>query len=59
MDELTLLLKCILSEMHEINSKLDNIKGIGTFNSISDVCDKLDGIEDKIIDLEGIIEDAY
>ena len=39
------ILQEILLELKEINSKLDNIQGDGTHNSISDVCNKLDSIQ--------------
>lgn len=38
-----------------MNTKLDDIKGSGLYNSISDACDKLDEIGDQIISLETTI----
>ncbi len=55
MDELVAVLESILSELQEMNTKLDAIKGSGLFDSISDACDKLDEIGDKIISLETTI----
>lgn len=55
MDELVAVLESILSELQEMNTKLDAIKVSGLFDSISDACDKLDEIGDKIISLETTI----
>ena len=44
MDELVNLMEQILAELQEMNSKLDDIKGFGLYNSISDLADKLDDI---------------
>lgn len=52
MDELAVILKSILSELQEMNAKLDEIKGSGIYDSIADVCDKLDDVGDKISSLE-------
>ena len=52
MDELVTVLESILSELQTMNSKLDEIKGMGMYDSISDVCDKLDEVGDKINSLE-------
>lgn len=41
MDELLAVLENILSELEEMNSKLEEIKGISIYNSISDIYDKL------------------
>ncbi len=49
MDELVTVLESILSELQEMNTKLDEIKGDSIIhNSISDICNKLDDIGDKI-----------
>lgn len=45
MDELVNLMEQILAELHEMNSKLDDIKGYGSDNSISDLADKLNDIK--------------
>ena len=45
MDELVNLMEQILAELQEINSKLDDIKGSGLDNSISDLADKLNDIK--------------
>ena len=37
MDELLAVLENILSELEEMNSKLEEIKGISIYNSISDI----------------------
>lgn len=55
MDGLVAVLESILSELQEMNTKLDDIKGSGLYDSISDACDKLDEIGDKIISLETTI----
>ncbi len=47
-DEMITLLRDILKEMQEISWKLDDIKGSGAFNSISDVCDKLENLKDSV-----------
>ena len=52
MDELVTGLESILSELQTMNAKLDEIKGMGMYDSISDVCDKLDEVGDKINSLE-------
>lgn len=52
MDELVTVLESILSELQAMNAKLDEIKGMGMYDSISDVCDKLDEVGDKINSLE-------
>jgi len=68
MDELVSVMKDILAELQEMNSKLDDIKGVGVYNSLADVCDKLDDIKgigafnsisdvcDKIDSLEVTVE---
>ena len=45
MDELVNLMEQILAELQEMNSKLDEIKGYGLDNSISDLADKLNDIK--------------
>ena len=45
MYEVVSVLKEILDELKEMNSKLDSIQGDGLWNSISDVHNKLDDIE--------------
>lgn len=52
MDELVTVLESILSELQTMNAKLDEIKGMGMYDSISDVCNKLDEVGDKINSLE-------
>ena len=52
MDELVTVLESILSELQTMNAKLDEIKGMGMYDSISDVYDKLDEVGDKINSLE-------
>ena len=44
MDELLAVLENILSELEEMNSKLEEIKGISIYNSISDIYDKLERV---------------
>lgn len=36
------ILQQILDELRDMNQKLDDTKGFGINNSLSDVCDKLD-----------------
>lgn len=48
MDELVSVMQDILAELKEMNSKLDDIKGTGLYNSLSDVCDKIDSLETTI-----------
>lgn len=48
MDELIEIMSNLLTEIQELNSKIDNIKGFGMCNSISDVCDKIDSLETTI-----------
>lgn len=45
MDEMISVLQDILLELREINGKLDDIKGYGSDNSLSDICSKLDDIK--------------
>ena len=45
MNELIDVMNSILSELQEMNGKLDEIKGFGLYNSIADICDKLDQIQ--------------
>lgn len=61
MDELISVLESILSELQKMNTKLDEIKGSGLYDSISDACDKLDDVNDKIVSLETTItlSDSY
>ena len=63
MDEMISLLEAILSELQEMNSKLDDIKGDNPYNSISDVCEKLDelkgdGLYDNISDICNKLDDV-
>ena len=44
MDELLAVLENILSELEEMNSKLEEIKGISIYNSISNIYDKLERV---------------
>lgn len=44
MDELIDVMKEILLELQEINSKIDDIKGYGICSSLSDLGDKIDEI---------------
>lgn len=45
MDELVSVMQDILAELQEMNSKLNEIKGYGLDNSISDLASKLDEIK--------------
>lgn len=49
MDELILVMKELLEEVRRMNEKLDDLRGNG-FNSIDDVCTKLDTVSSKIED---------
>lgn len=58
MNELVSVIRDILIELQEMNSKLDKmnskldeIKGIGLFHSISDVYDNIDNLDSKLSDL--------
>ena len=44
MDELVSVMEDILAELQEMNSKLDEIKGYGAYNSITDLASGLDDI---------------
>lgn len=48
MDELVSVMQDILLELQSINSKLDDVKGDGLYNSLTDVCEKIDGLEASI-----------
>lgn len=39
------LLEDILKELKKMNKKLDDIQGSGLYDSIADICSKLDDIE--------------
>jgi len=52
MDEMTKLLTDILYELKTINSKLDDIRGIGV-HSIDDIYYMTDTISDKLTDIQG------
>lgn len=56
MEEIVQLLKYIVLELQETNSKLEEIKGSGAFSSISDICEKIDSLEDKLYDIESMID---
>lgn len=47
-EELVSVLNDIKYELKEMNGKLDDIKGIGVYNSISDVHNKLDSISNAV-----------
>lgn len=47
-DEVLGLMRDILTELHEINWKLDDIRGSGAFNSISDVNEKLENLKESV-----------
>jgi len=53
MDELIEIMSELLAEIRELNSKIDDIKGSGIYNSINDICDKLDDVKSSIDDLKG------
>ncbi len=55
MDEMISVLEDILRELQDINGKLDEIKGDGLYNSISDVCNKLDSLETAIGEVDSSI----
>ena len=46
-------MRIFLSELEEMNSKLEEIKGISIYNSISDIYDKLGEIEEKMENIQG------
>lgn len=52
MDGVESLLSEILSELREMNDKMDRIMGNGLYNSITDVCGKLDSVEDKLSSID-------
>ena len=56
MDEMISVLKYMAIELQELNATIKDLKGSGVFNSISDICDKLDEIQDKLYDIESEIE---
>ena len=47
------LLKEILSVLKSIDFTLDRIQGVGLYNSIADVCDKLDDIINELDKIQG------
>ena len=55
-DEMINVLKCIFFELKELNENVKDLKGDGIFNSVSDICDKLNEIQDKLYDIESEIE---
>ena len=52
MENMESLLSQILTELQEINGKLSDIIGIGVDNSITDVCNKLDDVSDRLSAIE-------
>lgn len=48
MEEVVGLLRDILSELQELNGKIDDLKGWGTYNNISDICSKITDASDEI-----------
>lgn len=56
-DKVVDVLRDILFELQEMNSKLDDIKGSGLYNSISDVCDKLDEVKEDLSGIDSSISD--
>lgn len=48
MEELVEVLQDILCELRDMNSKLDDIKGYGMNDSLSDIYDKLEDISDSL-----------
>lgn len=42
------LLSKTLNELRDVNSKIDDVKGIGVYSSLSDVCDKIESLETTI-----------
>ena len=56
-DKVVDVLRDILFELQEMNSKLDDIKGSGLYNSISDVCDKLDEVKEDLSEIDSSISD--
>ena len=52
MDQVADLLSEILSELREMNGKMDDIMGSGLYNSITDVCNKLDDVESKLSSID-------
>lgn len=49
MNEIIELLIEIRNLLSEMNEKLDDIQGVGIYNSIADVCDKLDSLDTTIM----------
>ena len=56
-DKVVDVLRDILFELQEMNSTLDAIKGSGLYNSISDVCDKLDEVKEDLSEIDSSISD--
>ena len=52
MDELADIMREVLNELKELNSKLDSIRGVGAYNSMADIYDKLDIINYSISDVK-------
>ncbi|MGN8630184.1 hypothetical protein ACTNEW_01070 [Blautia sp. HCP3S3_G3] len=48
MEELVSVMMLVLEELREINTKLDDIKGIGVYGSINDLHDQLTEIDQSI-----------
>lgn len=55
-EEVVSLLSEILNELRDVNSKIDDVKGIGVYSSLSNVCDKIDELGNKIDNLETVID---
>lgn len=56
MDELVSIMEEILLELRMMNSKLDDIQGLGLNDSIADVCDKIDELGENLEFLIGMDE---
>lgn len=52
MDELIDIMRDLLEEVRSMNSKLDDIRGVG-INSVDDVCDKLDDVKYELELIKG------
>ena len=52
MEELIAILNEIKYELQDMNGKLDEIKGAGIYDSISDVNEKLDRVADALVNIE-------
>lgn len=59
MERLIAVMREILEELKSVNSKLDNISGDSNLNAITEICDKLESIDDYMSDVKDDVSNIY